>query len=358
VPFGPKRPGAHAEFTERYTGRTGPTAAGIGTPALFFTDDDGCYLTNTRDVRPDRMREYESMDDVERILGVVRRNTKRYKTGRLDLPAQPPHTLPPNLWMANAPGSTLFMPIGDASEEFLGVAALVLSNGAVVIDGETGEPAGNLAPFIRSGMLDESKQVPLGEIQQDAYEFTVLELAFMGHNIALTMQAMGLGGLYYSGLDRWSVLGAFAGQGIEGLGFRFAEDERWPVPNPVGIDGLYEGLCPPYYPDMHAAVEAFVQRKFGPGGAYDPETPGPWRDSAAIKAGVTRYSEDFVECLAEVAQYVYDKHGRFPGTRTTMVLPGYVQAQHIDTDFYDTYYKPGAYLPTHSQHLQRWHAGD
>jgi hypothetical protein len=354
VPFGPANPGVHAEFTERYTGRTAPTAAGIGTPALFFTDDEGCYITDTRDVPPERMREYGGANDIERILAVVRGQTKRYKQGRLDLPAQPPHMLPPNLWMANAPGSTLFMPVADAAEEFLGILALVVAHGAVVVDGETGEPAGNLAPFVRSGLLDDAKKMPLSEIQEDAYEYNVLELAFMAHNIALTMQAMGLGGLFYAGLNRWSVLGAFAQEGIAGLGFRFVEDERWP-PNPVGIDGLYEALCPPYYPDMHAAVEAFVERKFGPGGAYDPATPGPWKDSAAIKAGVTRYSQDFIDCLAEIAQYVYEKHGKFPGTRTTIVLPGYVQAQHLDTEFYDTHYKPGAYLPSHAQHMERWH---
>jgi hypothetical protein len=35
-----------------------------------------------------------------------------------------------------------------------------------------------------------------------------------------------------------------------------------------------------------------------------------------------------------------------------------VQAVHLDTDYYDTHYQPGAYLPTHADHWQRWHAGD
>jgi hypothetical protein len=34
-----------------------------------------------------------------------------------------------------------------------------------------------------------------------------------------------------------SVLGAFAPEGIQGLGFRFVQDERWAVPNPVRLDG-------------------------------------------------------------------------------------------------------------------------
>jgi hypothetical protein len=39
-----------------------------------------------------------------------------------------------------------------------------------------------------------------------------------------------------------------------------------------------------------------------------------------------------------------------------MVLTGYVQAVHLDTDYYDTHFQPGAYLPAHSQHWARWHS--
>jgi hypothetical protein len=32
-----------------------------------------------------------------------------------------------------------------------------------------------------------------------------------------------------------------------------------------------------------------------------------------------------------------------------------VQAHHLDLDFYDRFFKPGAYLRTHAEHMQRWH---
>jgi hypothetical protein len=357
VPFGPNNPDAHASFTVRFTGRTAPTPAGIGAPVLFFTDDDGCYVTRTRDVKPDRIREFEnSADDLNKVIAVCREHTTRFKEDRLDLPAEPPHMYPPNLWMANKPGSTLFMPVSDASEQFIGFMALLASNGVMLIDHETGKPAGNLAPFVRSGLLNEAKQISIAEVQADVHEACSQETAFMGHNIVLTMQALGLGGLFFSGADRWSVLGARADQGVKGLGFRVVRDERWQFPNPVGLDGIYEALCPPYYPDMHAAVEAFAERKFGPDGAYNPEQPGPWKDSAGVKGSVTPYSRDFIDCLGEMAQYIYDKYGKFPGTITTIMLPGYVQTVHIDTEYYDKYYKPGAYLPSHAEHMKIWHA--
>ena len=358
VPFGPDRPHEHAHYTLRFGGRTAPTAGGFGTPALLFTDDDGLWATTTRDVAPERMREFEGIaDDVERMLAVVRAHTVRLSDRRLDLPAAPPHMLEPNLWMANAAGSTLFMPIADASEQVLALLAMAIANRNLVVDDEAGRPAGELEPFVRSGLLDATKRVPLSVLQQMAYEAHCAELAFMGHNIVLTMQAMGLGGLYFNGLNRWSILGAFADAGITGFGMRFVRDPRWTLPNPVGLDGVYEALCPPYCADMRAAVDRFVARKFGPDGAYDPATAGPWPRSDAVKAGVGRYGDDFVACLGEVAQYIHDKHGRFPGTVTTIVLTGYVQAVHLDTDFYDTHYRPGAYLDSHREHLRRWHPG-
>ena len=356
VPFGPRRPDEHGHFTHRSTGRTAPTAAGIGTPVLFFTDDEGIHRTDTRDVEPARMREFEDIEsDTERILAVCRGHTTRLSDQRLDLPAAPGHMLEPNLWMANAPGSTLFMPVGDASEQLLGLMAIFVGNGYTIMDDRAGRPAGELSAFHRSGLLDPKKPFPLTVLEESAYEANCMELAFMGHNIMLTMQAMGLGGLFYNGLNRWSVMGAGAEEGIRGLGFRFVRDERWTVPEPVGLDGVYEGLCPPYHPDMRSAVEAFVKRKFGPGGSYDPDRPGPWKRSDRVKGGVTPYDEEFVDCMATIAQYVLDQYGKFPGTVPTMVLTGFVQAQHIDTEFYDEHYEPGAYLETHARHMERWH---
>jgi hypothetical protein len=264
--------------------------------------------------------------------------------------------LEPNLWMANASGSTLFMPIGDASEQMLALMALALSNGNVLMDDDAGKYAGNLQPFISSGLLNDSKRIPLSVMHQMAYEAVCSELAFMGHNIVLTLQAIGLGGLYFSGLNRWSILGAFADRGIKGMGFRFERNESWTLPNPVGLDGIYEALCPPYYINMGAAVEEFVRRKFGSKGTYDKNIPGPWKETRKIKSEITPYSDEFVDCLTEVAQYIFDKHGKFPGTFSTIVLPGYVQAVHLDNEYYDTHFNNGAYLKSHADHMRDWHS--
>jgi hypothetical protein len=106
---------------------------------------------------------------------------------------------------------------------------------------------------------------------------------------------------------------------------------------------------------MTAAVEAFAERKFGPGGVYTPETPGAWKESDRIRGAAQAYGEDFKACVAHQCQYVYDTFGKFPGTVPTLFIMNYVQAQHIDLGFYDRFFKPGAYLSTHAEHMAVWH---
>jgi len=52
---------------------------------------------------------------------------------------------------------------------------------------------------------------------------------------------------------------------------------------------------------------------------------------------------------------VYDTFGKFPGTVPSMFLIMYLQAHHLDLDFYDHFFKPGAYLETHAKHMAQWH---
>jgi hypothetical protein len=173
----------------------------------------------------------------------------------------------------------------------------------------------------------------------------------------LMLQAMGLGGWMYDGINPYTLLGTSGDPTIPGLGFRFDTDDRWALPNPTGLPGVFEGHCPPHYPDMRAAVEAVARRKFGPGGPFHPDTPGPWKDTARVRGSAQVYSQEFKECVATMAQYVYDHFGKFPGTVPSIYTHMFLQAHHLDLDFYDSHFKPGAYLETHEHHMKRWHTG-
>ena len=45
-----------------------------------------------------------------------------------------------------------------------------------------------------------------------------------------------------------------------------------------------------------------------------------------------------------MAQYIFDTFGKFPGTVPSVFILNYLQAHHLDLDFYDRFFKPGAYL--------------
>jgi hypothetical protein len=168
------------------------------------------------------------------------------------------------------------------------------------------------------------------------------------------LQAIGLGGWMFDGVNPFAVLGADETPGI-GLGFQWELKEGWSIPNPTGLPGVFEAFCPPNYPDMRAAVEALAERKFGPGGPFDPATPGPWKETARVRGGALVHSEDFKECVAVQAQHVYDHFGRFPATVPSAYLLMVVQAHHLDLEFYDEHFGPGAYLETHREHMRDWH---
>lgn len=108
--------------------------------------------------RPDEHAHYKAGDQsgLAGIVEATRACTVKIGEHRLDLPAEPPHMLEPNLWMANAPGSILFMPVGDASEQVLelmsmGLGGLYLTGltaGASWEPSRTGGPTGSVSPSL------------------------------------------------------------------------------------------------------------------------------------------------------------------------------------------------------------------
>jgi hypothetical protein len=74
-----------------------------------------------------------------------------------------------------------------------------------------------------------------------------------------------------------------------------------------------------------------------------------------VRGSAQIHDHAFKACVATQAQYVFDTFGKFPGTVPSVFIMNYVQAHHLDLDFYDRFFKPDAYLRTHAEHMQRWH---
>lgn len=345
-----------SNYSGSASGRTGISAAGFQTSEIFFTDDSGTYMFETRDFAPPVARDADGGSDLEALLNAHQARIRRLSDKRIELPRREPYMEGHNTWVANAPSSLLAFPVGDLAQHTLLNLIFYAQNGFCIYDDINGRTIPGIERF--ADIVDIDQAYPLSFVDQYSLAELSAELAVASYNGQLLLQAMGLGGWSFDGIDRLSILGASGDPQVPGLGFRYDSDSRWAQPNPTGLEGVFTSMTVPHYPNMRAALDALVKRKFGPGGPFHADTPGPWNDSPGVRSSAQVHDEHFLECIALQAQYVFDTFGKFPATIPSVYILMYLQAHHLDLDFYDRKFAPGAYLPTHAQHLERWHKKD
>jgi len=320
------------------TGRTMPSAAGFHTSQVFFTDDTGCYLLPTRDQRP------QHSGTIEDWITHTADSYVQLSDSRLEVPREEPYMEGHNTWIGNHPGSLLAFAVADLAEHLMENLWFFAANGYRITDDINDRDLPGLQGFSHLAHADDP--IPLSFVEQYTLTEASAELSIAAHNGALGLQAMGLGGWIFDGLDRLSVL--------DGFGFVADTDPRWPFANATGLPGHFETLSPPHVASVADGVAKLVARKFGPGGPSHPETPGPWTQTARVRASALP-PDGIADLVTLQASYIYDTFGKLPGTVPTVHVLMYLQAQHLDTDFYDEFYGPGAYLRTHAEHQQTWH---
>jgi len=328
------------------TGRTFPSAAGFHTSQMFFTDDSGTYLLPTRDQPP---REFTS---IEEWISHTADSYVRISDTRLQLPREEPYMAGHNVWIANHPGSLVAFPVADLAEHLMSILWFYAANGYLVYDDINRHRIPGTERF--SSLPHADNPVPLSFVEQYAVNEATAELSAAANTGVLALQAIGLGGWMYDGLDKLSVLGGSGDPGAPGIGFVADNDERWPFPNITGMPGYFETLSPPHVASVTEGVEKFVARRYGTGGPFHRDTPGAWADTPRVRSTALP-AEGIQELVSVEACYIYDTFGKLPATVPTVHVLMYLQAQHIDTDFYDQLFAPGAYLPTHATHKARWH---
>lgn len=343
---------AFPNYSGSASGRTFPSAAGFHTSQFFFTDDSGTYYLPTRDAVPDVPVD-DGRVDIDAWLEATASRYRQLADHRLHIPAEEPYLEGHNTWIANRPGSLLVIPVADLAQHLLANLAFFAQNGYVVYDDINHRSIPGIEAFRHLRHYDEP--FPLSFVEQYTLTEASAELMTSTYNGHLLLGGMGLGGWSYDGIDRLTVLGASGADEVPGLGFTVQEDDRWALPNPTGLPGVFETFSRPHFPDMAAAVQAYVERKFGPGGPFHPDTPGAWTESAAVRAAAAPHDDAFVDLLTLEATYIDETFGKFPGTVPTVQIMNYLQAQHLDTDFYDAKFAPGSYLTTHAEHQATWH---
>ncbi len=348
-----------------FTGRSYPSPLATHGTELFWTNDDGVFVLPQRDVVPDR---YLQLNRQRQRHELYRRAVK-LQAGRLDIPKRLPNLFGLNHWIANAPGTTLFMPVSDVTRQCITAMLLYFDepHRYYVHDPRLGGDP--LRPLVRSGWFRAGHGVDLWDFERwQMVDMNGVEQGLMIQNLMLATQALGLGGHPFSGGKGRVTMGgeelwhAIGGEGpAGGLGFRFSRvPPDAPVGAgelvPVGLPGLFEGALPPFHASMADAVDALLDRRWGPGGIFDPAGSHelPWRDASPL-AGVPRPRAEAVEATKLLCTYIWETYGRFPATIDPFLMTVWYQAQHLDIGFYDTYY-PVEAVPDHVRHHMRdWH---
>lgn len=354
IPHNPNYSPQIPNYSVAAGGRTFPSAAGFHTTEFFFTNDDGVFYFPTRDAPSLLERDAQGGIDLHDYLRAHRKRIRQLSNTRLHIPPKPQHMEMHNAWCANQPGSTLIIPVADAAQHHLANLCYLVQNGACVYDDISGKSISGMERFHE--IVDIENPYPLSFVEQMTLSEVTIEVSTSSYAGALMLQALGLGGWTYGGLNPFSVLGASGDPSVPGLGFRFETDDRWPLPNVTGRADVMEGFCPPRFTSMRAAVEALVERKFGEGGPYHQRTEGPYRQNASVRQLGEKHNEQFTDCVATMAQHIFDRHGRFPATFSSIFAMMYLQAHHLDCGYYDKYFGAGSYLRTHANHDQRWHS--
>ena len=343
----------------QFTSKTIPALGDVHRTELFYTNDEGLYMIKMHDKRPEDFEGLEKMtrrERTDRILELFRESKIRLSDGRADLPSKPPGIAAHNLWNVNKPGTTVFMPVTDLSACIINLYFFYMrpDHRFNFVDELHGLRPPGTAEWLEKGFLDASKRMPLVEAELRFANGYIAEQAFMGQNMVLALQTLGLGGWLFSGFASMFMLGGTPFH--RGLGFRFATpkiqgDSGNPNPVAVGRDDLFQAFCPPYYGDMGEAVEAFNDMKWTNWESHKL----PYKDPTGVLGEIERPSRDEIQVVKDICNYVYDTYGRFPAFSDPMFLRFMVQAHHLDLDFYDKYYPPGAYTEAHRNHFRNWH---
>ena len=180
-------------------------------------------------------------------------------TGVLYLPPRDPHIEGHNHWVANRPGSLFVYPIADVALHNLLNLCYYLQNGYCLHDDVHGEKIEGLEKFRH--LHDPNNLLPLSFVERYSLTEATTELATSCYAGALMLQAMGLGGWMFNGVNPYSILGASGDPEVPGLGFNYDQRDGWAVPNVTGLKGVFEGHCPPHFPDMKSGRRRRDQEK-------------------------------------------------------------------------------------------------
>ncbi|HSR66310.1 MAG TPA: hypothetical protein VLU25_00085 [Acidobacteriota bacterium] len=379
-------------------GRTASSADNAQATSFFMINDEGIWLLRrpsdrqALDMFAELPPKWEDWKDADWLAAADAVKVKVHD-GRLEFPRRFPYYLGWNKQMSNRPGTTVFLPVVDCTRAVINIMLILLSEpdgqrplflddwsafrpkdvmgGLAALASFLGllpteiayQPVGGLK-WARDDFLNNEINIPLGlghawRVDYEAY--------FLLQNLMLVGQGIGLGGWIHAAVPSPYVFQRDEQAGLLGLGFRTMEPEKnWktypplpaPLPNPVGLDGLLEGVCPPYVDSMDEAVDRVLEDKYQKVMYGDQEVfAAPYNQTGHAEEflrNAARFSPKAVEYVKVICNYIFDTYGRFPAHVDAFFTPGiWLQFHHLELEYYQKYYKPSQF-ERQARHAQAW----
>ena len=351
-----------------FVGRTVPSGDAMHDCTVFVTNDQGAWLLR----RPQDFPRPEIPGLVQaakqhRFVELYEQSRVRISERRVDPPREWPFVAPFNKYSANVPGTTYFLPVIELTSLYINVMLSFFDEefAMFAVDDRNGHQPAGIARFARSagGHLHDDPTVgrlaTIGGMEAWICEFCSIEMGGILQNLGLVTAALGLGGfVHFAAHPVW----------FHALGFRMEPvpaaklkaflpvKDDLSIPVAVGLERagrpLLKAFCPPYYKNMEEAVLAFVDYKFaqGKGTFRDGGATTGWKEGAKVQAGIPKYGDRTIAATIAYCDYVYQRYGRFPCTTGPFRTLLAYQAHHVDTAFYDRFYRAEALTPAHRQH--------
>jgi hypothetical protein len=359
--------------------RTVASGDALQSVALFVINDTGVWhARRPQELAAETQREVMALNRAGDFTAAWRRLRVHVRPDRVHPPVAPITNLNLNRWGLPAPGGTIFLPVADLTPMYVNGLLEVLNEdtGVMILDERANFRPAGLAKFARSrgGHLDDDprhgKVVTIKQVEQFVADFVNLEAGMALQNLGLMTQALGLGGwCHFANHDyAWTEALGFASRTLSAgdylganalvrLGLKLlGRDVPVPLAHALRAGGetLLAALCPPNFATMRDAVQALLDRKHGPRGAFtDPDGVTGWRERDAVRGGIARAGGRAVAATVAYCDYVWSRYGRFPAHLPPFRTGLAHQAVRVDAEFYDRFYRPGALSPTQREEYAR-----
>lgn len=379
------QPGGGGTIMAGLLGRTVPSGDAIHTVSVFVLNEDATYLLKRpRDFAPSEIPELAELARRGEYTELYRRSRVKVRDGRRHPGLDPMYNLAVNRWSLYDPAATYFLPVGELTLLYVNGLLEILGEGtgAFVVDERAGFRPAGLKRFAKSkgGHLDDDPRhervLTIQQLESLVTEFVTVEHGMVIQNLALMAQALGLGGFPHWAAHPFGWLDALGfrmrdlrASAYLGTGRLLAFLARLLRRDPfvrlgLGLEGpdgapLLAPFCPPWYPSMAEAVEAVVELKFGEAGVFRGGVgASAFREPERVAEAARPPSPAAIEATVAYCEYVHRRYGRFPAYPPPFrTLLGF-QASHVDEEFYDRHYRPGALSETQRRHGALWHGGE